>query len=88
MRITTISSKRQITIPQAMLKSFDIYPTNQVILEKRNNEISIRPLKFSIARELAGCLTPLVDPSKLGVPFDKIMEITKKKVAKQLAAKK
>lgn len=42
----------------------------------------------TITEELAECLTHLVHPSKLGVPFDKIMEETKKKVAKQLATQK
>lgn len=88
MRITTISSKRQITIPEAMLKSFDMYPTSQVVLEERSNEISIKPLKSSVAQELAGCLNHLVHPSKLGVSFEKIMEETKKKVAKKLATQK
>lgn len=88
MRIITISSKKQITLPSEILVSLGLRPKDKLLLEKDGDNISLKPLPESIAGELAGCLTKYVDPSKLGVSFEIIRKETQKKVAKYIANKK
>lgn len=88
MRIVTVSSKRQITLPAELLAHLDIEPRAKILIEEEKNSIRLRPIKKSVVDELAGSLTKYVHPSKLGVPLKVIMEETKKKVAKDLAMKK
>lgn len=85
MKIVKISSKNQITLPASMLQSFDIYPRQQVLIEKRADEIVIKPLKKSIVDEVAGSLEKYIPPSKKGIPFSKVLEETKKIAARELA---
>lgn len=84
MKIVKISSKGQITLPKEVLTRLDLAPHERLLIDAREGEAILKPVK-SVADELAGSLTRYVDPSKLGVPFNKIMEETKKKVAKKLA---
>lgn len=88
MRIVTISSKRQITLPVQILNSLGIEPNGRLLIEEEKDSISLKPLKKSVIDELAGSLNKYVHPSKLGVPFEVIMEETRKRVAKHLATKK
>ena len=86
MRIVILSVKNQITIPKALLQQLQVAPKSKLLIKAENDVILARPLKQSVFDELAGSLTKYVHPSKLGVPFDVIMEETKKIVAKKLAA--
>lgn len=88
MRIVTLSSKHQITIPKALLKQLQVAPRSKLLIKAENDAIMVKPLKKPIADELAGSLTKYVHPSKIGVSFDLIMEETKRKVAKKLATEK
>lgn len=88
MRIVTLSSKNQITIPKALLEQLQVYPRSKLLITAEKDTIVVKPLKKSIVDELVGSLTKYVHPSKLGVSFDVIMEETKKIVAKKLAAEK
>ena len=87
MNIVTISSKRQITLPKHLLLNLNIRPKEKVLIERHKDGVLVRPLKTSITKQLAGSLRKYIHPSKLGVPFDVIMEETIKKVAKELAQK-
>ena len=87
MKIATISSKGQITIPQVLLKQLALKPKGKVLVQREKDNIVLKPIKRSVADRLAGALTQYVHPSKLGVSFDVIMEETKKIVAKELAEK-
>lgn len=88
MKIITLSSRHQITIPKALLKQLQVAPRSKLLIKAEKDAIMVKPLKKSIAHELAGSLTKYVHPSKLGVPFDAIMEETKRKVARKLATEK
>lgn len=88
MRIVTLSSKHQITIPTALLEQLQVYPRSKLLITAEKDTIVVKPLKKSVVDELAGSLTKYVHPSKLGVPFDVIMDETRKIVAKKLAAEK
>lgn len=88
MRIVTLSSKNQITIPKALLEQLQVYPRSKLLITAEKDTIVVKPLKKSIVDELVGSLTKYVHPSKLGVSFDVIMEETKKIVAKKLAGEK
>ncbi|OGY07858.1 MAG: hypothetical protein A2700_00430 [Candidatus Blackburnbacteria bacterium RIFCSPHIGHO2_01_FULL_44_64] len=85
MRIVTISSKNQITLPKKDLDELAIKPSSKLIVEKQKGGFFLRPVKGSIVHELAGSLKPYVDPKKLGVPFEKVMKETIKIVTKDLA---
>lgn len=88
MKIVKISSKGQITLPRLLLTKFNLTPYDKVLIEEEQEKIVIKPLKSSVVEELSGCLNKYVHPSKLGVPFEKIMEETQRKVARHLALKK
>ena len=85
MRIVTLSSKHQITIPKALLSQLQVAPRSQLLVKVEGDGIMIKPLKKSIVDEVAGSLARYIPRSKRGVPFSKIMEITKNKVAAKLA---
>ena len=85
MKIATISSKGQITLPRSLLRELDIKPKQKVFVQGTNGSLVIKPMKKSIAEELAGSLTKYVHTSKLGKSWEEIIEETKKKVAKKLA---
>lgn len=84
MKIVKISSKRQITLPKQVLTDLNIAPRGKLMIDTVRGTAVLRPLK-SVAEEISGSLTPYIDRSKLGVSFDKIMEETKKEVAKKFA---
>lgn len=85
MRIVTLSSKHQITIPTALLQQLQVAPRSKLLIQAENNSIMIRPLRKSVVDEVAGSLAKYIPVSKRGVPFSKIMEITKNKAAAMLA---
>lgn len=87
MKIVTISSKSQITIPKDFLIALSLKPKSKILMEKKDEELSLRPIKKSVAEELAGSLTKFVHPSKLGKSIKEIDEETRKIVAKHLAEK-
>lgn len=85
MNIVKISSKNQITIPKEVLESLGVESQSRLLLQKESGNIVLKPIKGSIVEELGGSLKKYTKPSMLGVPFSKIMEVTKKRVAKKLA---
>lgn len=87
MKIATISSKRQITIPRDILKLMSIDKGNKVMLYPDKNILMIKPLKTSIAQQTAGSLKKYVDPKKLGIPFSKVREETQKIAVAELVKK-
>lgn len=87
MNIVTISSKNQITLPVEILQSLGIGSGEQVLVREEDKEIVLKPIKGSIVNEVAGSLTKYIDPAKQGVPFETIMEETRKLAAKKLSQK-
>ena len=85
MKIVKISSKRQITIPREFLLRLNLQPMEKLVLVAEADALIMKPLKSSIVEQTAGSLTKFVSPSKLGVPFSKILKETKKKTAAKLA---
>lgn len=85
MRVVTISSKQQITIPKEFLLVLGLKHQGKFILEAQEEVLVMRPLKTSIVEQTAGSLTNSVSPSKLGASFSTILKATKKKTAAKLA---
>ena len=85
MHTVKVSSKRQIAIPKSFLDELGVDFGGRLRIEKDRGSIKLSPIKGSITRSLAGSLDHLVPEDKKGVPFSKIMEETKRKVAKKLA---
>lgn len=84
MKIATISSKGQITLPSSLLKELQLQPKHKVIIRRAKNAIFIEPLQRSIVEETAGSLTHLVPPEKRGVSFKKIRAITQRLAAEEI----
>lgn len=80
----TLSSKNQITIPKAILNHFDIKSGEKILVETDEDVIKLRPIGKSIVDQLAGSVK--IPKSKKGIPYEKILEETKRIVARKLAA--
>jgi bifunctional DNA-binding transcriptional regulator/antitoxin component of YhaV-PrlF toxin-antitoxin module len=87
MKIVKVSSKNQITLPQKLLRDYKISFNDRVTICGGKDGIVIKPLNVSIVESVAGSLNLHVDPSRLGVSFEKIKRTTQKEVAKYLANK-
>ncbi len=85
MKIATISSKGQITLPRSLMRELDVKPKQKVFIQRTKDAIVVKPMSQSVVDELAGSLTKYVDPSKLGKSWKAVMEETKKKTADRLA---
>lgn len=69
MHIATLSSQRQITLPKALLDSFSLSGKDRFLVRRKENTIVLEPVGADLA-ELAGCLKPLIHPSKLHVSYE------------------
>lgn len=87
MKIVTLSSKRQITIPKHILGDRILRPGDRLIIQKEQNGLLIKPLGTSVVRETAGSLAKYVPSAKRGVSLSEISRETKKKTSKKLAGK-
>jgi len=87
MKLVTISSKNQITIPAEYLRSLGLSSSSKVLVEKKNKKILLTPVKKSIVDEVAGSLTHLIPKGKLGKTLKGIDEGTRNAVVKHLAKK-
>lgn len=87
MKIATISSKGQITIPKDVQNLLNITHGSKVILYPEKNVLMIKPLKTSITNQTAGSLKKFVHPNLLGISFAKIREETQKLAATELGKK-
>lgn len=87
MKIATISSKGQITIPKDMQILLNVKYGSKIMLYPNKNALVIKPLKKSIVEQTAGSLAYLVPEKKRGIPFSKIREETQKIVAQELVKK-
>ena len=85
MQLVTISSKRQITIPKRYLEELDF--SGKAMLDSKNGELTIKPVKSSVIDQLAGSLNHLIDPVKLGVPFKVAKKKAMEEMVKELANK-
>ena len=87
MKIVTISSKGQITIPMDVQKIMNVTQGSKVMLYPEKNILMVKPLKSSIVAQTAGSLKKYIDPKKLGIPFSKVREETQKIAAAELVKK-
>ena len=88
MKIVTLSSKNQITLPHTITSLLGLKPKHKIMIKYVKNELILQPLNTSIVEKTAGSLTRYVHPSKLGKSWGGIMKETQKKVAKHLASNK
>lgn len=84
MKIVTISSKGQITIPKAIQKTMNITYGSKVMLYPDKNILMIKPLRKSLAEQTAGSLAHLIPPEKRGIPWSKVIKETQKIVANKI----
>ena len=81
----TISSKSQVVLPKHLLESLGVSRGDRVLIYSDEREIRMKPLRGSILDIVAGSVK--VSEGKKGVPFERVLEVTKRKVAKKLAKK-
>lgn len=79
---TTISSKNQITIPRYILSLLAIKNQDKLLIELEEKTIKISPMGNSIIDDLGGSIE--VSNDKKGIPFNKVLDATKKIMAKKL----
>ncbi len=84
MKIATISSKGQITIPKTMQKSINVTYGSKVMLYPDKGILKIKPLKRSITEQTAGSLAHLIPPEKRGIPWSIVIKETQKLAAREL----
>lgn len=77
-KLTTLTSKNQITIPIEIIRSLGLSPRSKIFVEKDNDSIKIRPLKRRSFLDLYGAvkIKKPVNFKKLRKQFEK--EIIKK----------
>lgn len=85
MQIVTISSQRQITLPQRLLARIGVKKHDRLALDVEGDKLVAKPQKVSLVEELSGSLLPYVKPELRGRSLSEIMRVTRKKVAKHLA---
>lgn len=83
MKLTTLSTKNQITVPVKILNDLGIEKLQRVSVDVEGGRIVISPLKQSVTDRLAGSVK--VSKSKLGKNLSEIMAITRKKTAQNIA---
>jgi len=82
---TTLSIKNQITLPKFILDLLNIESGDKLLVHAEENSISLEPVGKSVVDSLAGSIK--IPRDKKGVPFEKALSVTKKKVAQKLAYK-
>jgi AbrB family looped-hinge helix DNA binding protein len=87
MKIATISSKNQITLPVSIMKALGLTAKSKVYIRVKDDKVVIEPVSKSVVEELGGSLTHLVSKDKLGKSLSEIDEVTRTEVAKHLATK-
>lgn len=85
MKIVTLSSKRQITIPKYIFGEEVLRPGDRLIIQKEQDGLLIKPLGASVVRETAGSLGTYIPSTKRGISLSKILQETKKKTSRKLA---
>ena len=85
MKIVTLSSKRQITIPTDILEDRPLRPGDKLMIQKDRDGFLVKLLGTSVVREVAGSLGKYIPSSKRGISLSKILQETKKKTSKKLA---
>lgn len=87
MKMSLLSSKGQITIPREIQQLLKIGHRSRVMLYPQKGVLIVKPLRTSISEQTAGSLKTYIPSKKLAAPSSKVMEVTKRIVAKKLATK-
>ncbi|MEK7526670.1 MAG: AbrB/MazE/SpoVT family DNA-binding domain-containing protein [Patescibacteria group bacterium] len=86
MKVVTISSKRQITLPKSFMEVLGLEPNDQAIIRHENRKIIFEPMEKSIVEQTAGSLYGYIHPSKRGASIETIMKVANKAKAKYAAS--
>lgn len=84
MHIATISSQRQVTLPQSMLAQLSLDVKDTVGLTVDSNRIIMEPKRIKV-EDLYGSLGSKIHPSKRNVPFEVAKKEAIRIVVKELA---
>ena len=85
MKVVTISSKRQITLPKKGLEPLGVGPKSKLTVQIQDQGILLKPLEGSLVDQVAGSLTNYVPVSKRGVSFQTVYKETKRITARKIA---
>ncbi|MFH1840704.1 MAG: AbrB/MazE/SpoVT family DNA-binding domain-containing protein [Candidatus Shapirobacteria bacterium] len=85
MKIVTLSSKQQITLPQEVLGLLAFEPGEKFLLEADREKIILSPMKKSVVSRVGGSLARYIPRAKRGVSFEQVMKETQKIAARKIA---
>jgi bifunctional DNA-binding transcriptional regulator/antitoxin component of YhaV-PrlF toxin-antitoxin module len=85
MKVVTISSKNQITLPAQVLAHLGVSAHDKALVEKQGDTIVVTPLKTSVVDQVSGSLRSQIPQSKQAASLKEIDQTVRKKVAKKLA---
>ena len=85
MQIVTISSQRQITLPERLLAEIDVEKRDKLVLRVESGTIVAEPVRSSVVEEVAGSLLNKIPAAKRGKPFKVIEQKVKDIAARELA---
>ncbi len=87
MKLVTLSSKNQITLPKSLLQQLGVTSKSKLLIEAKGDSLVVKPVRQSIVDATAGSLTKYISPDKFGKSLEEIMEETRKLVVKDLVKK-
>ena len=82
MTLVTISSKNQITIPVEYLRALGLKPGKRFLVDKKNDELSLKPVRGSIVDELAGSLEKFIPEDRKAISVEDAIKLGKLAMAK------
>ena len=85
MTLVTISSKNQITIPVEYLRALGLKPGKRFLVDKKNDELSLMPVRGSIVDELAGSLEKFIPEDRKAISVEDAIKLGKLAMAKHAA---
>lgn len=87
MKVATLSTKGQITIPKDIQKLMSVTYGSKLLLYPNKNMLMVKPLKTSLGEQTAGSLKKYAAKDTLGVPFSEVRKTTQELIARELGKK-
>lgn len=85
MKVATISTQRQITLPKVILEMLSLAPRDSVVLELKDDGVMVKPVPESVTRMIAGSVGHKISKEKKKIPIDDAIKMAKKTAARKIA---
>lgn len=87
MKLATISSKNQITLPVNIMNTVGLTAKSRVFIRVKGDQVVIEPQRQSVVESVGGSLNQYVTPDRLGKTTKEIEEIAFTRAAEEMARK-